>query len=64
MTTERLHAEMMYHASLSPFKKMLSDGIITAEDYAKVDTILHNRYRPIFVDNIAQIQVDITPDQR
>ena len=64
MTSERLSREMLYHASLSSFRKMLSEGLITAEDYATIDTILHKKYLPIFGSNISENTVDIVSEQR
>lgn len=64
MTTDCLTKEMLYHASLAPFRKMLSEGLITAEDYTTIDTIMHNKYQPIFVSNISPNRVDILPKQR
>ena len=64
VTNECLSREVLYHASLSPFKKMLSEGLITAEDYAIIDTILHKKYLPIFGSNISENIVDIVSEQR
>lgn len=64
MTTECLSKEILYHASLAPFQEMLSEGLITAEDYAAIDTILHDKYRPIFGCNISENTLDIVPNQR
>ena len=64
MTQEQLQAEMAYHASLAPFTHLLKDGSITEEDYAKIKTILTNKYRPIFVGYISQIQLDNSSIQR
>jgi len=64
MTSEQLQAEMAYHASLKPFTCLLKDGVISEEDYAKIKTILTNKYRPIFVGYISQIQLDNSPVQR
>ena len=64
VTTECLSKEVMYHASLVPFRKMLSEGLITAEDYVAIDTILHDKYRPIFGSNISENTLDIVPNQR
>lgn len=64
MTTEQLHAEMAYHASLQPFTCLLKDGVISVEDYAKIKTILTNKYRPIFVGYISPNQLDNVPIQR
>lgn len=64
MTKERLQAEMAYHASLKHFTCLLKDGVISDEDYAKIKTILTNKYRPIFVGYISQIQLDNSSVQR
>lgn len=64
VTTECLSKEIIYHASLAPFQEMLSEGLITAEDYAAIDTILHDKYRPIFGSNISENTLDIVPKQR
>ena len=64
MTQEQLQAEMAYHASLAPFTCLLKDGAITEEDYAKIKTIFTNKYRPIFVGYIPQIQLDNSEVQR
>ena len=63
MTAECLSNEMLYHASLAPFKKMRDDGIITAEDFATIDTILSDKYAPLFGSNVAANIVDIVPEQ-
>ena len=64
MTKEQLQSEMAYHASLAPFTCLLNDGVITEEDYAKIKTILINKYRPIFVGYMSQIQLDNSLVQR
>ena len=64
MTTEQLQAEMAYHASLKPFTCLLKDGVISEEDYAKIKTILTNKYRPIFVGYISPKQLDNNTIQR
>lgn len=64
VTTECLSKEILYHASLAPFQEMLSEGLITVEDYAAIDTILHDKYRPIFGSNISENTLDIVPNQR
>lgn len=64
MTREQLQAEMAYHASLAPFNCLLKDGVISEEDYAKIKTILTNKYRPMFVGYISSNQLDNVPIQR
>ena len=58
MTKEQMSKELLYHASLSPFKAMLKDGVISEEDYRAIDTILRAQYSPIFVNKSYQILLD------
>lgn len=58
MTKERLNKEMLYHASLSPFKAMLENGIISGDDYRVIDTIMRAKYSPIFVEKSYQLSLD------
>jgi hypothetical protein len=58
MTKEQFHKEMLYHASLSPFKAMLKNGIISGNDYRAIDTIMRVKYSPIFVEKSYQISLD------
>lgn len=37
---------MLYHAAISMAKSMLEKGLITEEEYAEIDTILLEKYRP------------------
>ena len=54
MTGEQLNREILYHASLAPFRQLLEEGHISQSDYAKIDTILAQKYRPIFVNIMPQ----------
>ena len=58
MKKEQFHKEMLYHASLSPFKAMLKNGVISEDDYWVIDTILRKQYSPIFVAKSYQISLD------
>ena len=58
MTKEQFHKEMLYHASLSPFKAMLENGIISGDDYRVIDTIMRVKYSPIFVEKSYQTTLD------
>jgi hypothetical protein len=55
MTKEQMDTELLYHASLSPFKCMLSEGLISEDDYRVIDTILRAKYSPVFVCDSIQI---------
>ncbi len=54
MTKEQFNREILYHTSLAPFRQLLLDGQISPSDYAKIDKILAQKYRPIFVNVTAQ----------
>lgn len=47
MTQEQFDSEKNYRISLAVAKRMLLDGIISEQDYKKIDTILLNKYRPL-----------------
>ena len=50
VTNEQMAAEIKYQASIAPFKLMLKNGAISTEDYRVIDTILNEKYRPLFVE--------------
>ena len=54
MTKEQFNREILYHASLASFRQLLSEGRITKSEYDKIDTILAQKYRPIFVSIMPQ----------
>ena len=58
MTSERLNKEMLYQVSLAPFKVLLSQSVISGEDYRVIDTILRSKYNPVFVGESYQIPLD------
>ena len=58
MTHEQFDSEVMYHASLSPFKDMRNQGIISNDDFGIICTILAEKYQPFFVGDIVSIPVD------
>lgn len=47
VSKEQFRAERLYRMSLSVAKAMLGKGIITADEYSEIDTILREKYRPI-----------------
>ena len=46
MTPEELRNDMLYHMALSMAKTMLEKGLLSPEEYAEIDTILLEKYRP------------------
>ena len=53
VTKEQITAEIRYQASIAPFRLMLEKGQISSEDYHVIDTILTEKYRPLFVKYIS-----------
>jgi len=55
MNDEQFEQEKLYQASMSFFKAMLEQGLITKEQYAIIDTKMLEKYRPLlgtlFSDN-------------
>ena len=54
MTAQQFENEILFHASVTPFREMNKNGIITDEDLAKICTILTELYAPIFVGIMAE----------
>lgn len=48
MTKKEFKNEKLYQTTMSVAKKMLSDGLITEEEYRQIDTIFIEKYRPVF----------------
>ena len=46
MSKEQYRSDMLYHVALSVAKSMREKGIITAEEYAEMDTMLIQKYNP------------------
>lgn len=47
MTHEQFEREKNYRVSLAVAKRMLASGILSEQDYGKIDTILLRKYRPL-----------------
>jgi hypothetical protein len=47
LTREQFERERMYRVAMAIAKSMLQQELINAEDYAIIDTIMMQKYRPI-----------------
>ena len=63
MTNEQMNREMLYHASLSPFKKLAADGVIAQADFARADALLQQKYSPLFTERNIAHPLDNKPEQ-
>lgn len=47
MTEEQFNAEKMYQVSLSLANSMLNKGLLTTDEFTKINVFLLEKYRPI-----------------
>ena len=52
VTKEQISAEIRYQASIAPFRVLLKERKISIGDYRAINTILVEKYRPLFVEYI------------
>ena len=48
MTEEQFRAEKLYQATMNMARRMLSQGLISEEEYCQIDTIFLEKYHPVF----------------
>lgn len=48
MSREEFRNEKLYQTTMHLAKKMLSEGIISEEEYRQIDTIFLEKYKPVF----------------
>ncbi len=48
MRKEEFRNEKLYQTTMSIARKMLQEGIISEEEYRRIDTIFLEKYRPVF----------------
>ena len=48
MTEEQFRAEKLYQTTMNMARRMLSQGLISEEEYCQIDTIFLEKYRPVF----------------
>ena len=47
MTDEQFRAEKLYQVSLSLAQSMLEKGLVTPDEFAVIDKLLLDKYRPL-----------------
>ena len=48
MTKEQMKAEKLYSVTMHIARLMQTDGLISDDEYNAFDTIMNNKYKPIF----------------
>ena len=61
MTKEQFQREKMYQATMGMVRRMLSEGLISLEEYAKVEQIFLEKYKPLIGSIYAEIPLTPCP---
>ena len=48
MTKEQMNREMAYQGVMRIFRKMLEDGVMTTEEFRKIETKMREKLLPVF----------------
>lgn len=59
MSKEELKREKLYQTTMFMTRKMLLDGIISKEEYHRIDTIFTEKYRPTLGTLFADISLTL-----
>ena len=61
MMKEAFQREKMYQATMGMMRRMLSEGLISSEEYAKVEQIFLEKYKPLIGSVYAEIPLTPCP---
>ena len=61
MTDEQFRAEKMYQTTMNMARRMLSQGLISEEEYCQIDTIFLEKYRPVIDALLSDISLTLRP---
>ena len=61
MTKEQFHNEKMYQATMGMVRRMHSEGLISPEEYERVELIFLKKYKPLIGTVYAEIPLTPCP---
>ena len=61
MTREEFHNEKMYQATMGMVRRMRSEGLISQEEYERVERIFLEKYKPLIGSIYAEIPLTPCP---
>ena len=61
MTKEQFQREKMYQATMGMVRQVLSEGLISLEEYAKVEQIFLEKYKPLISSIYAETPLTPCP---
>ena len=59
MRKEEFRNEKLYQTTMSIAQKMLKEGIVSEEEYRRIDTIFLEKYRPVFGTLFSDISLTV-----
>ena len=61
MRKEEFQNEKLYQTTMQITRKMLKEGIVSEEEYRRIDTIFLEKYRPVFGTLFSDISLTSEP---
>lgn len=61
MTKEQFQREKMYQATMGMVRRMRSEGLISQEEYARVEQVFLEKYKPLIGSIYAEIPLTPRP---
>lgn len=61
MSKEEFRNEKLYQTTMHLVRKMLSEGIISEDEYRQIDTIFLEKYQPVFGTLFSDIRLTSEP---
>lgn len=56
MTKEEFKGEVLYQTTMHLVGKLLADGVITTDEYKRMETVFIEKYSPIFATLFSEIR--------
>lgn len=61
MSKEEFKNEKLYQTTMHLVRKMISEGIISEDEYRQIDTIFLEKYQPVFGTLFSDIRLTSEP---
>lgn len=61
MSKEEFRNEKLYQTTMHLVRKMLSEGIMSEDEYRQIDTIFLEKYQPVFGTLFSDIRLTSEP---
>lgn len=61
MSKEEFRNEKLYQSTMHLARKMLEEGVVSEEEYRRIDTIFLDKYKPVFGTLFSDISLTSKP---